>query len=146
MLSINKRHALRCCALAALLLFPRSLLADVLVVTAANAPPIALSKNQISYVFLGKLTSLPDGSSTIPIDQAESNLLRDEFYLKVTNKSAAQAKAHWAKLYFTGRGVPPHEAVDSDDVKRILNSTPGAIGYIERTALDSSVRVIFDAH
>jgi ABC-type phosphate transport system substrate-binding protein len=63
----------------------------------------------------------------------------------VTNKSAAQAKAHWAKLYFTGRGVPPHECADSGDVKRILNSTPGAIGYIERSSLDSSVKVIFVA-
>jgi ABC-type phosphate transport system substrate-binding protein len=145
MVLFNQRYVLHCCVLATLLLLPLSLLADVVVVTGAKSSSITLSKNQVSDVFLGKVTSLPDGSSATPIDQSESSPLRNEFYSKVTNKSAAQAKAHWAKLYFTGRGVPPHECADSGDVKRILNSTPGAIGYIERSSLDSSVKVIFVA-
>ncbi len=139
----NQRPVLHCCAFVALLLIPFSLLADVVVVTGAKSSSITLSKNQVSDVFLGKVSSLPDGSSVTPIDLSESSPLRDEFYLKVTNKSAAQAKAHWAKLYFTGRGMPPREVTDSSDLKRILNSTPSAIGYIERSSLDSSVKVIF---
>jgi ABC-type phosphate transport system substrate-binding protein len=119
------------------------LLADVLVVTGAKSQTITLRKNQVSDIFIGNVVSLPDGSSVTPVDQPESNPLRDEFYLKVSNKSAAQAKARWAKLYFTGRGVPPREGIDSVDVKRILNSTPGAIGYIEKSSLDSSVKVVF---
>jgi hypothetical protein len=61
----------------------------------------------------------------------------------VTSHSAAEAKAHWAQLAFTGRGMPPREGVGSGDIKRILNSTPGAIGYIGESELDSSVKVIF---
>jgi len=83
------------------------------------------------------------GGVAIPVDQPESSPLRNEFYLKVTNKSAAQARAYWAKLYFTGRGVPPREGTSSEDVKKILNATPGAIGYIDQSALDDSVRVVF---
>ena len=142
---INQWHALQCGALAALLLLPFSLRAEVLVVTAADNPTITLSKNQISDVFLGKVTALPDGTSVTPVDQPESNPLRDEFYLKVANKSAAQAKALWAKLYFTGRGLPPREGRDSGEVKKILNSTHGAIGYIDQSSLDSSVKVLFVA-
>lgn len=145
MVLFNQRIFLRNCALAALLMLPFSLFADVLVVTGARSSSITLSKNQLSDVFLGKVTTLPDGSSATLVDQPESSPLRDEFYLKVANKSTSQAKAHWAQLYFTGRGGPPREAADSGDVKRILNSTPGAIGYIERSALDSSVKVIFVA-
>ena len=145
MILFNQRYVLHCCVSAALLLFPLSLLADVVVVTGAKSSSITLSKNQVSDVFLGKVVSLPDGRSATPIDQSETNPLRNEFYLKVTNKSAAQAKAHWAKLYFTGRGVPPRECTDSGDVKKMLNSTPGAIGYIERSSLDKSVKVIFVA-
>jgi ABC-type phosphate transport system substrate-binding protein len=143
MVSINQQHKLHCYAFAALLSFPFSLRAEVLVVAGANNPSISLSKNQVSDVFLGKVTSLPDGSSVIPVDQPESNPLREEFYLKVANKSAAQAKAQWAKLYFTGRGEPPLEVKDSRDVKMILNLTPGAIGYIDQSSLDSSVKVLF---
>jgi ABC-type phosphate transport system substrate-binding protein len=136
---------LHCCVLVALLSHPLGLLADVLVVTGATSSFIALSKNQVRDVFLGEVVSLPDGSGAVPVDLPESSPLRDEFYSKVANKSTAQAKAHWAILHFTGRGVPPRECRDSGEVKEILSSTPGAIGYIERSSLDSSVKVIFDA-
>ncbi len=129
-----------------MLLFPFSLHAEVAVVTGAGNPAITLSKDQVSDVFLGNVTSLPDGSSVVPVDQPESSPLRNEFYLKVANRSAAQAKAHWAKLYFTGRGVPPREGRDSSDIKKILNSTPGAIGYIDQSSLDRSVKVILVIH
>lgn len=127
----------------ALLLCPLVSQADVLVVVSAKSALTTLDKNQVRDVFLGKVTSLPDGRSAALIDQPESSPLREEFYSKVTNKSAAQAKAYWAKLSFTGRGVPPHESADSGDIKKMINSTPGAIGYIEKSALDDSVKVIF---
>lgn len=116
--------------------------AEVVVVTSAKRAPVALSKGQVSDLFLGKVASFPDGKLAAPIDQPESNPLREEFYEKVTNKSAAQVKANWAKLYFTGRGVPPRASSGSEDVKKLLNTTPGGIGYIERSAIDSSVQPI----
>lgn len=137
-----QRHILHSFAFTALLFFAFSLRAEVLVVTGADSPAITLSKDQISDIFLGKITSLPNGNSVTPVDQPESNPLRDEFYLKVANKSAAQAKALWAKLYFTGRGEPPREARGDDDIKKIVNSTRGAIGYIDQSAVDKSVKVL----
>ncbi len=138
-----QRSILPGCALAALLLLAPCALAGGVVVAGAKSPISALNKEQVRDLFLGYISSLPDGRSAMLIDQPQSSPLRDEFYLKVANKSAAQAKAQWAKLYFTGRGVPPREAVDSNDIKRMLNSTPDAIGYIEESDLDSSVKVIF---
>jgi ABC-type phosphate transport system substrate-binding protein len=146
MIPNNHRHVAHCLAFVTLLLLPPGLLADGLVVTGAKSPLTALSKDQLSDLFLGKIASLPDGSGAILIDQPESSPLRNEFYLKVTNRSAAQARAHWAKLYFTGRGVPPRVATDSANIKEMLNSIPGAIGYIEDSALDSSVKVIYVVH
>jgi ABC-type phosphate transport system substrate-binding protein len=141
MVQIKQWQILQFGAIAALLVISFSSRAELVVVTGANSPVI-LSKSQISDVFLGKVTSLPDGRSVIPVDQPESSPLRDQFYLKVANRSAAQAKAQWAKLYFTGRGVPPREGRDTSDIKKILNSTPGAIGYIDQSSLDDSVKVI----
>lgn len=113
------------------------------VVTSAKSPLKALNQDQVRDLFLGHISSLPDGKTATLVDQPESSPLREEFYLKVANKSAAQARAQWAKLYFTGRGIPPREGMGSADIKRILNSTPDAIGYIDESALDSSVKVIF---
>jgi len=142
----RKNYATILCALlcvAGLSLAP-SALADelMLVVVGANSPLVSLDKNQVRNIFLGKVTALPDGSNVIPVDQPESSPLREEFYVKVVEHSAAEVKAHWAQLAFTGRGEPPHESRGSDDVKAILNATPGAIGYIEKSALDSSVKVV----
>lgn len=133
---------LHCCTFI-LLLFPLSLPADVLVVTGKKSTLDTLDKNQVRDIFLGKVSSLPNIGNVTPIDQPGLSPLREEFYSKIAHKSAAQAKAHWAKLHFTGRGIPPHESTNSSEVKKILNSRPGAIGYIESAELDSSVKVVF---
>ncbi len=143
MVPVFLQGVLRGCALAALLLLAPCVQAGEVVVTGAKSPVGALSEDQVRDLYLGHLSALPDGTNAILLDQPQSSPLREEFYLKITNRSAAQAKALWAKLYFTGRGMPPREARDSADIKRILNSTPGAIGYIEESAIDSSVRVLF---
>lgn len=126
-----------------LLSISTSLCAEVLIVVGAKSNLTSLSKNQVKDIFLGRVTSLPNGSLAIPLDRLESNPLREEFYFKVTNQTAAQVKAHWAKLYFTGRGVPPKEVGDSAEIKKMLNALPAAISYIDRAALDSAVKVIF---
>ncbi len=125
------------------LLAAQSALADdLVVVVSANSPLQALTKNQVRNIFLGKTTMLPDGETVIPVDQPESSPLRETFYRQVTGRSAAEAKAYWAQLSFTGRGESPREALNSNDVKKILASTPGAIGYIEKSVLDASVKVL----
>lgn len=139
------RSKLFCIVLAAVQLLPLDISAEVLVVTSAKSRLSTMSRDQVSDVFLGKVVSLPDGSSSTLIDQPASSPLREEFYMKVSNKTAAQAKAHWAKLYFTGRAVPPYQGRDEAEVKELVGSIPGAIGYIERSELDASVKVLFVA-
>lgn len=118
-------------------------LADVVVIVGAKNAGAALAKEQVADIFLGKTPSLPGGTSAVLVDQPESSPLRDEFYSKVTGKSASQAKAYWAKLAFTGKGTPPQEAGNSADVKKAVAGTPGGIGYIEKGALDDTVKVVF---
>ena len=141
MIRLSQRYVWNFSVLVALL-FPFCLKADVLVVTGTKNASITLNQNQIRDVYLGRVSSLPDGRNVVLIDQPESSPLRDEFYLRFTKKSASQAKAQWAKLYFTGVGVPPREGANSKDIKKILNSTPGSIGYIERSELDNTVNLI----
>jgi len=113
--------------------------AEVVVVAGANSPIGALSKDQSADIFLGKNTS------ATPLDQQESSPLREEFYSKVTGKSASQAKSHWSKLSFTGKGTAPKEGRNSDEIKRLVADNPKLVGYIEKSAVDSSVKVIFAA-
>ncbi len=111
--------------------------AEIVVVAGAASPTAALSKEQVADVFLAKNPSLA------PLDLPDSNPLRDEFYTKVTGKSAAQAKSVWARLAFTGKAKPPKEAPGAAELKKMLGSTPNAIGYLNKSELDSSVKVLF---
>ena len=81
--------------------------ADVVVVVSANSQISGLDANQISDIFLGRTSTLPNGGQVVPIDLMEGSSTRDEFYAKLTGNSAAKIKAHWSKIIFTGRGLPP---------------------------------------
>jgi len=96
----------------------------------------------ISALYVGNTTSFPDGSSAVLTDQPESAGARDTFYQKATGRSAAQAKATWARLTFTGKGTRPKELKSDADVKAFVASNPKAIGYIDASAVDSSVKVV----
>jgi ABC-type phosphate transport system substrate-binding protein len=118
-----------------------SALADIAVVVHPNNSN-ALDESSISRLFLGKSQSFPDGSSAKPVNQEDSAAITDDFNDKVLNKSAAQLKAYWSKLVFTGKGIPP-EVVSSDaDVIKLVASDPNAIGYVDVSAIDDTVKVV----
>jgi len=116
--------------------------ADVVVVVSSKCALSTLSKDQVMDIFLGKTTRFPDGAPAIPIDQTEGSRVRDEFYAIFANKSPAQVKAHWTKIIFTGRGQPPKSVLNSVEVRKLIAANPQAISYIERSAVDSTVKVL----
>jgi ABC-type phosphate transport system substrate-binding protein len=116
--------------------------ADVVVVVSAKCAVSTLSKDQVTDIFLGKSARFPDGAPAVPIDQAEGSPARDEFYSTFANKSPAQMKAHWTKIIFTGRGQPPKSVPNSVEVRKLIAANPQAISYIERSAVDGTVKVL----
>jgi ABC-type phosphate transport system substrate-binding protein len=116
--------------------------ADEVAVVSAKSTVTTLSKSQVANIFLGKTSRFPDGMQAVPIDQSEGTLARDEFYAWITGKSAAQMKAYWSKIIFTGRGQPPKAVPGSSEIKKIVVANPDAIGYIEPKLVDDTLRVV----
>jgi len=122
--------------MAALMVVSQIALADPVVVVVGSGSSVGtLTKDQVADIFLGK------GGDLVPLDQAEG-ATRDEFSNKVIGKSATQVKAYWSKASFTGKGNPPHEVSSSAEVKKSLAANPKQIGYIEKSAVDGSVKVV----
>lgn len=117
--------------------------ADVVAVVSSKNPITRLSKNQVADIFLGKAARFPDGNLAVPVDQTEGSALRNEFYLSLTGKSAAQLKAHWSRIIFTGRGQPPKVVANSSEIVKLLAGNVNGIGYIEEGMVDGSVKVVF---
>jgi ABC-type phosphate transport system substrate-binding protein len=115
---------------------------DVVAVVSAKSPLTSLNAAQVADIFLGKTSRFPDGSQAVPIDQNEDSPMRDKFYAQYTGKSAAQVKAHWSKIIFTGRGQPPRQAGSDVEARKLVAENPNAIGYIDQKLVDSSVRVL----
>lgn len=116
--------------------------AEVAVVVSSKSSVGNLTAAQAADIFLGKSSSFPGGGTAVPIDQSEGSAVRDEFYTKVTGKSAAQLKAYWSKIIFSGKGQPPKEVADSAAVKKQLAENPNAIGYIDKGAVDGTVKAV----
>lgn len=108
--------------------------ADVVVI--ANPAAGSISKDQIADVYLGK------DSSFTPIDQPESAAIRADFYKKATGRDLAQVKATWSRLTFSGKAQPPKEVADAAAVKKAVAADPKTIGYIDKSAVDGTVKVI----
>jgi ABC-type phosphate transport system substrate-binding protein len=117
--------------------------ADVVAVVSAKSPITSLSMSQVADIFSGKASRFPNGVQALPIDQAEGSAIRDEFYSKVVGKNAAQIKAYWSKIIFTGRGQPPPIVSNNIEMKKRISDNPAAIGYIDRSLVDESVKVVF---
>ena len=116
--------------------------AEAVAIVSAKRPATTMSRAQVADVFLGKANRFPDGEPVVPIDQAEGSETRDEFYQAFANKNPSQLHAHWSKLIFTGRGLPPKAVKNGAEVKKLVAANPNAIGYIEADLVDASVTVL----
>ena len=116
--------------------------AELVVIVSAKSPVAALRADQVTDIFLGQAARFPDGAEAVALDQSIGSPLRDEFYAKVAAKSPPLLKAYWSKMIFTGRGQPPKEVAGSAAVRKLVAENPGMIGYIERSALDATVKPV----
>lgn len=135
-------HIASVIAVLGFLLASRRLPADQVAVVSAKSPVTTLSRSQVADIFLGKTTRFPDGSQAVPIDQSEGTPARDEFYSVVAGKSAAQMKAYWSKIIFTGRGQPPRAVPNGSEAKKVIAANLNTIGYIESKLVDDTLRVV----
>ncbi|WP_374360165.1 hypothetical protein [Pseudoduganella danionis] len=109
--------------------------AEIVVIVNPKNPATRMFSEQAGQFFLGKSTLFT------PIEHTDGPL-RNEFYKKVLDKDATQVKAIWSKLVFTGKATAPKELSSSAEVKKAVAADVSAIGYIEKSQVDDTVKVI----
>ena len=93
-------------------------------------------------MFLGKNKTFSNGESAKAINLKSGNAIRKNFEKEVLGKSSSQVKAYWSKLIFSGKAKPLKEGASDSEVLNWVSSTPNAIGYIDASKVDDSVKVI----
>lgn len=114
----------------------------VVVVVSADNPARELSSVRLADLYLGRVDRFPDGRRADPIDQSPGSEAREAFYDAFLGRSPAEVKAHWSRLVFTGRGRPPRDVPDGEAMKAAVAGDPSAIGYLDHTLVDGSLRIV----
>jgi ABC-type phosphate transport system substrate-binding protein len=129
-------------ALLALCLSQSASAGELVVIVSSKSPVTSLRQEQVADIFLGQIASFPGGADVVALDQTIGSPERDEFYSKVTAKTRPLVKAYWTKMIFTGRGQPPKEAGSNAAIRKMVADNPSLIGYIDKSALDASVKTV----
>ena len=116
--------------------------AEIAVIVHPSSAIDALTEDDVARLYLGKSKSFPNGDQATPLNQEEGSATRQAFHEQVTKKNPSQYKAYWSQLVFTGKGTPPKEAANDGAIKSMVAANPGMIGYVDASAVDSSVKVV----
>jgi ABC-type phosphate transport system substrate-binding protein len=103
-----------------------------------------LSRDEIIDIFLGRYRKLPSGKMALPIDVAEANSERSRFYQLLVKKSSSEMSSYWARLVFSGQTSPPFQVPDTKAALELVQSSPNAIAYMDRSAVGPNVKVVFE--
>jgi ABC-type phosphate transport system substrate-binding protein len=109
--------------------------ADVVVIVSAQNTATITTKD-ITRIYLGQSNAMT------PVDIANPSLARREFYTKVIGKDQAQVKARWSKLVFAGKVAAPKELPSGEDVVKAVAADPHTIGYVDRSFVNMTVKII----
>lgn len=116
--------------------------AENVIVVSSKSAVASLSKDQVADIYLGNVKEFPGGGQALPL-LPSSGGTRTEFFEKVLGKNEAQAKAIWSRLVFSGKGSAPRDVADSAETIKLIAANPNCIGVIEKSAVNSSVKVVF---
>jgi ABC-type phosphate transport system substrate-binding protein len=100
-----------------------------LVVHASN--PIAqLTRDQVSKIFLRKVTQWDNHQPVLPIDQTAESPVRRTFTKQIHQRTIASVQTWWQQQTFAGVAVAPPERGSDVEVLEYVRKYPNAIGYI----------------
>ncbi|MBS0289523.1 MAG: phosphate ABC transporter substrate-binding protein [Proteobacteria bacterium] len=140
---LNKLNIVSAILLSISALMPMCLYADLVVIVNKDMPISSLSPEEISRIYLGKTKFLANGIKVIPVDQESGTASRVKFYSNIIRKSDTEMKSYWSRVIFTGQGYPPIQESDDRAVKDLVAKNPNCLGYVDRSVLDGSVKVVY---
>ena len=113
-----------------------------LVVHTSN-PVKSLTRDQVSRIFLRKVTLWDNRKPVLPVDQAPDAAVRRTFTKRIHQRTIAAVQTWWQQQTFAGVGVAPPERGSDAGVLDYVRKYPGAIGYVRAgVALGADVKAI----
>lgn len=102
----------------------------------------SMTKEQVSEIFLKKVTQWENGRKALPVDQVTSSPIREKFSKEIHEKSVTAINSYWRQKIFSGRDVPPPEKLSDADVLAYIAENADAVGYVSANAPIDKVKVL----
>lgn len=114
----------------------------VVVVHESN-PVSTVKSDELSKMFLKKITVWRTKRPVVVVDQPETANIRVEFTRNVLHRGLASVESYWQSQIFSGRAVPPQQRQGDAEVMAFVAANPDAIGYVSaNTPLAAGVKAI----
>lgn len=110
-------------------------------VTNAVTGPHILSVTTVRAVFGMRLRTWPNGAPINVFVLYDDHPAHIAFCKEVLNIFPHQLRLAWDRLVFSGTGQAPFQVSTEREMRLLVATTPGAIGYLGDTMIDRSVRV-----
>jgi len=102
---------------------------------------VALDVEELAQIYLKRRRFWVGGDPILPVNREAGSKPREIFTRRVLHFDATQLAIYWNREYF--RGVLPPATLASDEaVRRFVARDRRAIGYVDTSVLDDSVRVV----
>ena len=95
----------------------------------------------VAKIYTGKVIEV-DGVSITAINANSGSSVRNRFLQIYLNQDEDKYTAYWTVRRYIGKGASPKELPRSADVINYVNTTPGAIGYIDEADIQPGVNVL----
>jgi len=110
--------------------------ADIVIIVNKKNRLNSISASELKLIFLGKKTGYK------PVDLRSSKPAAKAFASKYLDKSPRQLKEYWLGESLRGRAKKPKTYGSVSRVKEYVSDNVKGIGYIPKSDVDSSVKVI----
>lgn len=125
--------------LAVSLVFYQACAGEIVVIGNSNVPKMDVAT--IQKVYTGKFISV-SGINVTPVGVKPGTVARNRFLHEFLNQDEEKYTAYWTVRRFIGKGAPPTELASAADVISYVQSTPGAVGYVDEAELKPGMNVI----
>jgi hypothetical protein len=118
--------------------------AGQLVIITATDNTENIKLEDVTRIFLGKVTSFPSGEIVVPLNIDPSDPSYAEFARVVLKKTESQLRAYWAKQVFTGKRRPPRVISTTEELLALVASDGQYLSYIDKDDITHDVRWVIE--
>lgn len=111
------------------------------VVVIGHASLSRLDAGTVQKVFTGKAIEV-GGVAVTAVNASTGSNVRNRFLQTFLSQDEEKYTAYWTVRRYIGKGAPPKELNSSAEVINFVQSTPGAIGYIDEGDLKPGLNVL----